>query len=287
MASLIDLRRRIRSVKNMQQNTKPMEMVSAARVRRAQERILATRPYALKLREITRNLATQAAGRDTVHPLLARRPENKVLLVVVSADKGLCGAFNAAVLRRSEQELRRVSEHELLLLGKRAADYHTRRRRKIRAAHRSIFQNLSYQQAHEIAEDIARAFGGEQYDAVYVIYNQFVSLASQKVACERVLPLETAPANAAQPAATDPIYEPSPETLLHELLPRFLAFQIYRVLLESSAAEHAARMAALSAATRNAGELRDRLTLQMNRRRQANITTELIEVISGAQALAG
>jgi F-type H+-transporting ATPase subunit gamma len=287
MPSLIDLRRRVRSVKNMQQIFKAMKMISAARLRRAQDRILATRPYALELRKVTQNLAAQTQGEST-HPLLEVREENKILLVVVSGDKGLCGSFNANVLRRSDQQIESVepAEWELLLLGKRGVDYHTRRNRPVREAYRSLFSNVTYEDAQKIADDVATAFSEGEYDAVYVVYNQFVSVLNQTVSVEKLLPLD--PGESDEGAeATDYVYEPSAEELLEVLLPRFVTFQIYRVLLESQAAEHAARMTAMDAATNNAGELLDKLTLLMNRTRQAAITTELIEVVSGAKALEG
>lgn len=294
MASLIDLRRRIRSVRNMQQITRAMKMVSAARLRRAQERVLQARPYALELRKVIANLAGQlSGGGEPAHPLLEQREVAKTLLVVVTGDKGLCGSFNANVLRRAERELGKLPEPSLLLIGKRAGDYFRRRKRyPVRAAHRGLFSDFDYGKAGEIAADMAEAFVGKELDAVYLVYNQFVSVMTQKLTFERLLPLETGAKKEAGQARSSSssggyIYEPSPEALLEALLPRFVAFQIYRVLLESQASEQAARMTAMEAATKNAGELIDRLTLIMNRKRQATITKELIEVVSGAQALEG
>jgi F-type H+-transporting ATPase subunit gamma len=293
MASLIDLRRRLRSVKNIQQITRAMKMVAAARLRRSQDRILAARPYAIELRRVTANLARTSSGGEALHPLLESRPERKVLVVPVTGDKGLCGAFNSNVLRRSDQLLRQLvaeRELELLLLGKRGADYYARRKTKVRAAHRSLFTNVSYEAAAAIAETVVRELTGGEYDAVYVVYNQFVSVLTQKLTVEKILPVEpeAAVAGAKQPeSAPDWIFEPSVEHILDQLLPRFVAFQIYRVLLESQAAEHAARMTAMDAATKNARELIERLTLTYNRGRQAAITKELIEVVSGAAALRG
>ncbi len=290
MANLIDLRRRIRSVKNMQQIFRAMKMISAARLRRSQDRILATRPYALELRKVTGNLASQSSG-EVAHPLLEVRDVKRVLLAVVTGDKGLCGSFNASVLRASEIEIKKLdSEYELLLLGKRGADYHERRKRPVRAAYRSLFRNVTYEQAQEIADDLSAAFLEGTYDAVYVVYNQFISVMTQKLAVEQILPLTPPAAEGVEDegvSSSDYVYEPSTDELLEALLPRFVTFQIYRVLLESQAAEHAARMTAMEAATKNSGELIDRLTLVMNRARQAAITTELIEVVSGATALEG
>ena len=290
MASLIHLRRRIRSVKNMQQIFRAMKLISASRLRRSQDRILATRPYALQLKKVTQNISSQVG--DAEHPLLENRPEKKVLLAVVSGDKGLCGSFNTNVLRRSDLEIAAHAEREkleLLNLGKRAADYYGRRSYPIRESYRSLFRNVTYEQADAIATDVREAFIAGDYDAVHVVYNQFVSVMTQTVAVEKLLPLDPPQADdeEAATASGEYIYEPSARALLDDLLPRFVTFQVYRVLLESQAAEHAARMTAMEAANKNAGELIDRLTLTMNRRRQAAITTELIEVVSGASALEG
>jgi F-type H+-transporting ATPase subunit gamma len=292
MASLIDLRRRLRSVKNIQQITRAMKMVAAARLRRSQDRILAARPYAIELRRVIANLARTSSD-EALHPLLERRAERKVLVCPVTGDKGLCGAFNSNVLRRSDQLLRQLvaeRELELLLLGKRGADYYARRKTTIRAAHRSLFTSVSYEAAAAIADTVVREFTSGEYDAVYVVYNQFVSVMTQKLTVEKILPVEPEEAAAGtqqQGSAPDWIFEPDVSQILGELLPRFVAFQIYRVLLESQAAEHAARMTAMDAATKNARELIDRLTLTYNRGRQAAITKELIEVVSGAAALRG
>ncbi len=299
MASLIDLRRRIRTVKNTQQITKAMKMVAAAKLRRAQDQILATRPYALELRKVTEHLAAVAAG-EVEHPLLTphegegdeRAGSGKTLVLVVTGDKGLCGAFNAHVQRRTEQEMAALNGGgEILALGNRGADFFTHRGAPMRGARRGVFKHLSYATAQELAAEISKAYADGEYDAVYAVYNEFISVLSQRVSWERLLPIaredvlgdEGASANGHR----DYLYEPSEAEILNELLPRFVTFQIYRVLLESQAAEHAARMTAMDSATKNAGELIDTLTLQYNRSRQAEITTELIEVVSGANALEG
>lgn len=288
MASLIDLRRRIRSVKNTQQITKAMQMVAAAKLRRAQDRILAARPYAEQLRKITEHLAAQGAA-DGSHPLLATRPERKVLLAVVSGDKGLAGAFNAYVIRRAEQFIREHDgEVDLLLMGKRGAEHFKKKKTPIRASHRSLFANVRKADADEISADLTKAFIDEEYDAVYVIYNAFVTVIKQDLTVDKVLPISAEELEAAEDHdGPDYIYEPSAETILADLLPRYVALQIYRVLLESQAAEHAARMTAMDAATKNAKDLIEKLTLVYNQSRQAAITTELIEVVSGAAALEG
>ncbi len=315
MANLLDIKRRIRSVKNTQQLTKAMKMISAVKLRRSQEHILATRPYAVELAKVTAKLAqgARAAALDAepevldageggpeaagVHPLLEVRPENRVLLVVVSGDRGLAGSFNASVLRLAQKETSRWETVELLLLGKKGADFYGRRSIPIRKAFRDLFTRVTYEQAKAIAEDIAAAYSAGEYDAVYVIYNQFKSIASQELTEERLLPIPVAEAEGAaggehgedaeREVGTDYLYEPSPDAILARILPRYVTFQVYRALLESQAAEHAARMTAMDSATNNAGEIIDKLTLNYNRARQAAITKELIEVVSGANALEG
>ena len=263
MANLIDIRRRIRSVKNTQQITKAMKMVASARLRRSQDRILAARPYALELRTIVGKLAARIAARGAGrkaerHPLLESRPENRVLLVVVTGDKGLAGAFNGNVLRQARQAAGEWPEVELLLLGKKGVDFFRRRGPKVRQGYSTLFAGVTYEQAAEIAEDVAGAFARGEYDAVYVIYNEFRSIMQQKLTQERLLPIATPAEDAAgaeSGAATtgvDYIYEPSAEAILAELLPRYVTFQFYRVLLESQAAENAARMTAMDSATKNA-----------------------------------
>jgi F-type H+-transporting ATPase subunit gamma len=292
MANLIDIRRRIRSVKNTQQITKAMKMVAAARLRRSQDRILATRPYALEIRKVIGNLASRV-GRAK-HPLLETRPENRVLLVVVTGDKGLAGSFNANVLRRAGEvlarSLRAGAEVELLLLGKKGNDFYRRRGVPVRKGYTSLFTNVTYAQAQEIADDIAAAYARREYDAVHVVYNKFKSMIAQELSSETMLPIGAAGEGqgvAGGGTAREYLFEPKAEEILAELLPRYLTFQVYRILLESQAAEHAARMTAMDSATKNASEMIERLTLRYNRARQAAITTQLIEVVSGANALEG
>ncbi len=297
MPSLIDLRRRIRSVKSIQQITRAMKMVAAARLRRSQERILAARPYAAALREVVGNLAARAGA--GAHPLLQAREVKKTLLVVVTADKGLAGAFNTNVIRRARQEIASTAELDLMLIGRRGTDFFRRRSRRIRSTHTTIFANLTQEAAAAIAREIADAFERRDYDAVYVVYNQFVSVMTQKLTFERLLPLETgtepakAPAAAAGDAAApkgaprDYIFEPSTSEILDRVVPSYVSNQIHRILLDSQAAFFAAQMTAMEAATKNAGELIDRYKLRYNRSRQAAITKELIEIVSGADALQG
>jgi len=293
MANLIDIRRRIRSVKNTQQITKAMKMVAAARLRRAQDRILATRPYALEIKKVIANLAAHAGDR-LKHPLLEVRPEERVLLIVVTGDKGLAGSFNANVLRRATETIPRLRNVELLLLGSKGVAFFRRRPLKVRKGYTTLFSNVTYAQAEEIAADLRESYAAGGYDAVHVIYNKFKSIISQELTEERLLPIPAgSDSTGAGTAETQSgqtreyLFEPSAEEILEELLPRYVTFQVYRILLESQAAEHAARMTASDSATKNAGEIIDRLTLRYNRARQAAITTELIEVVSGANALEG
>ncbi|MEE2776238.1 MAG: ATP synthase F1 subunit gamma [Acidobacteriota bacterium] len=287
MPSLIDLRRRITSVKSTQQITRAMKMVAAAKLRRAQDSVEAARPYATELRKVVGNLAARVG--ESGHPLLKQKEENKVLLVAVTGDKGLCGAFNTNVIRRTREEIATRSEAadvELLLLGRRGADFFRRRPTPIRAEYLTLFAGVTYEDSAEIATDITRAFTDGAYDAVYVVYNQFVSVMNQKLTCERLLPLDTDFA-ADVDTTQEYIFEPSASEILEAIVPGYVGTQVHKVLLDSQAAEHAARMTAMDAATKNAGELIDSLTLTYNRSRQAAITKELIEVVSGAQALEG
>jgi F-type H+-transporting ATPase subunit gamma len=279
--ALADIRRRIRSVKNTQQITKAMKMVSAAKLRRSQEAMFAARPYARKMVEVLNGVATRA--RADAHPLLQERPGERTLLVVVTADKGLCGGFNANIIRAASRfiEQRRAGELELGLVGRKGRDYFRRRAFKVRAEHVGIFQTLEYATARRIAQELIQGYVGGTWDEVYLLYNEFKSVIQQRVVVERLLPIEKHALHPAAPAV-DYLYEPQPESIFQALLPKHVEVQVWRALLESAAAEHGARMAAMDAATRNAGEMIDRLTLYMNKVRQAGITKEIIEVVSGA-----
>jgi F-type H+-transporting ATPase subunit gamma len=296
MASLIDIRRRLRSVKNTQQITKAMKMVAAARLRRAQDRAIAARPYARILREVLASVSARV--RDLNHPLLAEREEKRVAVLVVSGDRGLAGAFNSNVNRAVLQLLAEKSWESVTLLpiGKKAVEFSRRRRAKLaEKSYSGIFSKIEYGIAQEIAAGLSAEFGEGRIDAAYVVFNEFKSVISQTVRVERLLPIARvpkAPAAAekdsaqAAPSAVEPIFEPDPATILARLLPRHLEFAIFRILLESAAAEHAARMTAMDSASKNAGDMIDSLTLTYNRARQARITKELIEIVSGAAALA-
>ena len=291
MASLIDIRRRLRSVKNTQQITKAMKMVSAAKLRRAQDRVVAARPYAKALRDVLASVSSRAA--EDAHPLLASRDEKRVVLLVVAGDKGLAGAFNTNVQRAVTALLAERSGWEsvtILPIGKKALDYWRRRRTPLTPrTYAGIFTRIEYAQAREIAEFLSTGFIDGSIDAAYAIYNEFRSVISQVVRVERLLPISRSEsAVAAAPAGGTPteyIYEPGPEAILARLLPRYLEFVVFRILLESAAAEHGARMTAMDSASKNAGEMIDSLTLTYNRARQARITKELIEIVSGAAAL--
>ena len=289
MASLIDIRRRLKSVKNTQQITRAMKMVSAAKLRRAQDRVIAARPYAKALREVLASVSSRV--KEAQHPLLATREEKHVVLLVVEGDKGLAGAFNANINRAVAALLAEKKEWEsvtILPIGKRAFDYF--RRRKVTLAPKAypgIFARVEYTHAKEIADYLTAEFVEGRIDAAYAVYNEFKSIMTQIVRRDRILPIsrsETAIAEAAASGApaVEYIYEPDPETILAKLLPRYLEFVIFRMLLESAAAEHGARMTAMESATKNAGDMIESLTLTYNRARQARITKELIEIVSGA-----
>ena len=300
MANVRDYRTRIRSVRSTQQITRAMKLVSAAKLRRAQDHILAARPYARKMLEVLSSLAARA--HPDRHPLLKRRPEEKVLVVVITADKGLCGSFNTNIVNRARAFLDELMGRsgpvagprpglrvQVDLVGRKARDWFRRRDYPTRRVLVDIFRDVTFEQARDIASNLIEGFSSGELDAVYLVYNEFKSVMQQRVVLERLLPIPqatfdaAASTDAAQPE--DYLYEPDQESLFAALLPRHVMTQVHRVLLESSAAEHGARMTAMENATRNAGEMIDSLTLQMNKIRQASITKEILEVVSGAEAL--
>jgi F-type H+-transporting ATPase subunit gamma len=291
VASLIDIRRRIRSVKNTQQITKAVKMVAASKLRRSQDRAIASRPYAATLEAILRSVASRVPPKEDgapLHPLLATREEKNVVLLVVSGDKGLAGGFNTNVNRavatfQREAGGRGVASVRLVTLGKKANDFWRRRPVEILAT-RTGLAGLGAQATAEIARSLAARFVSGEADAVYVVANEFRSAISQVVKTKRLLPIALESA-AGETAGVDYLYEPSPEEILGILLPRYLEFQMYRVVLESQAAFFAAQMTAMDSASKNAGDMIDSLTLIYNRARQARITKELIEIVSGAAAL--
>jgi F-type H+-transporting ATPase subunit gamma len=284
MPSLLDIRRRIRSVKNTQLLTKAMKTVSAAKLRRAQERVVSARPYAAQLRIILGNLASKVE--NIQHPLLEVRPEQRLLLLVVTGDRGLCGAFNTNIVRYSQNFIADRSDRtqKLILIGRKGRDFYKRRGVSIHSEYVNIFSRLDLSNAKEIASNVIDLYTNAEVDAVYLVYNEFKSVIQQRLALEKLLPFDRAHLDQAD-SGIDYIYEQPPQKIFDRLLPKYVEVQIYRALLESAASEHGARMAAMDTATRNAGEMIDLLTLNMNRIRQAAITREIIEVVSGAGAL--
>jgi F-type H+-transporting ATPase subunit gamma len=281
MPALIDIRRRIRSVKNTQQITKAMKMVSAAKLRRAQEAMFAARPYSRKMLEVLGSLASRA--RPDAHPLLQEREGPRRLLVVVTADKGLCGGFNANIIRAATRFLegRRADDLQLELVGRKGRDFFKRRVWQVRAEHVGVFQALKYATARELAGELIKLYCEGGSDGVFLVYNEFKSVIQQRVVVEQLLPIPRQELPERQPAL-DYLYEPDAASIFDSLLPKHVEIQVWRALLESSAAEHGARMTAMDAATNNAADMIDRMTLYMNKVRQAGITKEIIEVVSGA-----
>ncbi len=282
MPSLIDIRRRIRSVRNTQQITKAMKMVSAARLRRAQDRVIASRPYAATLRTLLGNVAAAVAVDERVapNPLLAQRTEGRIQLLLLTGDRGLAGAFNSNLIRGALGFVgeRSGATTEFELVGRKGRDFF--RKRGVAITGERIGMRAQYTEAAELASKVMERFAKAEIDAVYLLYNEFRSVLSQKIMLTRVLPVEV-------PRESEPIdyiFEQPPDQLLEALLPRYVETEIYRALLESAAAEHAARMTAMDSATSNASEMIENLTLYMNRVRQASITKEIIEVVSGAAA---
>ncbi len=284
MAKTQDLKRRIRSVRNTMQVTKAMKMVSAARLRRAQERIVAARPFAARTLAVLRSVASRANAE--LHPLLQVRPERKVALIVLTGDRGLCGSFNSNIQKKaaSQIEALRGCEMTVSVIGKKGREYVRRRKLPVHREWTDIFRRVEFQHAAEIGQDVIDRYTAGAVDSVYLIYNEFKSAIQQFPVIERLLPI--APEEVTGSAVTeDYIYEPGAQTLFEQMLPGYVRVRVFNALLESAAAEHAARMTAMESATNNARDLIDALTLRMNRVRQASITTEIIEVVSGAQAL--
>ena len=344
MANILDIRRRIRSVRNTRQITKAMQMVSAAKLRRAQERALAARPYAQMLTNVLKSLVSRAEVYDPItgeprHGLLMRRPEKTLLLIVVSGEKGLAGAFNSNILKAAARfmDAKQGRNIDVIALGRKARDFFRRRypvgepgeTRKgpvqLVGEYAGLMNRAQFTSAREIAEKVCQYYTDEKVDSVYIVYNEFKSVIAQRLVVDDLLPIgrigelvrevaEEASEEerkrrieaalragaAVRPADTsaidqkaaafgalqiDYIYEQPAEELFRDLLPRYVSVQLFRAMLESEAAEHAARMTAMDSATNNASDMIDSLTLQMNRIRQAKITKEIIEIVSGAAAL--
>ena len=285
MPSLIDIRRRVRSVKNTQQITKAMKMVSAAKLRRAQDQAIAARPYGVLLRQMLANVAQGAANDPDAgsHPLLAVRPEQRILLVVITADSGLAGAFNSNLIKLAHRfaDEQKNATLSFELIGKKGVNYFRRRFSGIAGTHTDLFRRVKFEDAERIANVIISRFEKGEVDAVYLFTNEFKNAMAPALTSTRILPIEVPKTT----QTVDYIYEQNPGELLGSLLPRYVRLLIYRAFMESVAAEHAARMVAMEAATKNASEVIDKLTLLMNRVRQASITREIIEIVSGASAL--
>jgi F-type H+-transporting ATPase subunit gamma len=287
MASLRDIRKRIRSVKNTRQITKAMKMVSAAKLRRAQEAVVAARPYAQTLDAMMGKLISKLEPGEATHPLLTRRAVKKIDLLVITSDRGLAGGFNANITRRA---LKFPAEHAgaqvtVTTIGRKGNDFLRGRGMSMRKDYPGTYQKLNWATAEAVAKELSKRFLEGETDAVYIMYNEFVSAIAQLPTTTQLLPFEAKAKTSG--ATTEFTYEPNPQAVLEKLVPQAVAVKVYRSLLESFAAEHAARMTAMENATRNAGDMIGSLTLFYNRSRQAQITKELVEIVSGAEALKG
>jgi len=296
MPSLIDLRRRVRAVKNTQQITKAMKMVAASKLRRAQERMSAARPYAQQMQRVLGSVASRVDS--SAHPLLEAReirPDSKTLAIIVSGDKGLCGSFNTNIIKAAAAYvLSSAQTCTLGLVGRKGRDYFGRRGFTVAFDEVGIFQKLKYEDAQRIAQTAVDLFLKGEVDRVMLVYNEFRSMIAQRVVVTQLLPVARGEVDAAAATANaegneaghvDYLYEPSPQDIFNQLLPRYVEVQVYRALLESNAAFFAAQMTAMDTAVKNSSDMIASLTLYMNKVRQAAITREIIEVVSGAQAL--
>jgi F-type H+-transporting ATPase subunit gamma len=305
LANLKHIRKRIASVKSTQKITRAMKMVAGARLNRAQQRISALRPYAVKtgevLRQVTqsaRELSDEGATHDIGHPLLVQRPENSTLILVITSDRGLCGAFNANINRFAErlwhEREAQGKKVELAIVGRKGRDYFRRRKAPVHHVFSGVWDRLDLDQARAIASLLLKPFMARQFDAIYIVYNEFKSAMTQRVTAEALFPLAPAANGGSEPTeggepslpgGREYIFEPNQAALLERLVPMYVEISILRALYESMASELGARMTAMDSATKNAAEMIDRLTLEYNRARQAAITTELMEIIGGANAL--
>lgn len=297
MGNLKEIRNRIKAVKSTQQITKAMKMVAASKFKKAQNGIMQIRPYVDKLQEVLSNLSQNA---DAVEgsPFMIERPVQKVLVVVITADRGLCGAFNSGILKLATHAIHekyaeqyKKGDVSLICVGKKGVDFFTRRNYKVVAQYPGIFQKLSFDSVAQIAEMIMQAFEEQQYDAVDLIYNEFKNAITQNRVVQPFLPIKAdqivnTPNKNTASLNTDYIFEPSPEAIIKDLIPKSLKIKFYRAMLDSNAAEQGARMTAMDSASENASELLRQLNLSYNSARQASITTEILEIVSGAEALA-
>ena len=287
MANLRELRKRIASVKNTQKITNAMKMVSAARLRRAEEAIKAARPFADKMRDVLMSLAARI--NPGAHPLLEVRPPKKALLILITADRGLCGAFNANLSRRSEAFMREMNEKgvqvDMINVGRKGNDYFRRRKVNLVGTFVNVMNNVTYELSGKVVSLAVEKFTAGEYEEVYLLYNSFRSAVRQILTLRKLLPVT--PEEEDWKRRREYLYEPSEEALLDSILPRYVQVQIFTGMLDSVAAEHGARMTAMEAATSNADDMIYRLTMKLNRLRQESITTELMEIVGGAEALKG
>ncbi|OGW26504.1 MAG: F0F1 ATP synthase subunit gamma [Nitrospirae bacterium GWC2_57_13] len=286
MPSLRDIKRKITSVKKTQQITKAMKMVAAAKLRRAQDRVVAARPYARKMLAVIANLA--AGVERAQHPLLAKREPKKVKLLVLTSDRGLCGAYNTNIVRKAVETVRQLQaegkEVKVNVVGRKGRDFFRKRSGYTLGKVWSELGTIDYEKAADVGKNIVERFAAGETDEVYLLYNEFKSVMQQKVTLEKLLPVE--PPDEADPfmAAVDYLYEPSAEAILGSILPKHIEVQVYRSMLESQASEMGSRMTAMDSATRNAKDMIGRLTLKFNKQRQAAITKEISEIVGGAEA---
>lgn len=288
MASLKSIKKRIVSVKNTRQITKAMKMVSAAKLRRAQESVVAARPYAGKMSEVLQSLAGNQDG--DLHPLLEKREAKKLLLVVMTSDRGLCGGFNSNLCKAGERFIReKQNEFEqisILTVGRKGYEF-LKNRHTIFKNFSNVLAKPSYQTAATIAREVIEAYQNEEFDQVILLFNSFRTVMSQDITFQQLLPIVPEEKGVVEEAPVEFIYEPSVGELLAEILPKNIEVQIFKAMLESVAGEHGARMTAMDSASKNASEMIGKLTLQYNRARQAAITTELMEIISGSESIKG
>lgn len=292
---LKEVRNRIKSVQSTQQITKAMKMVSAAKLRRAQDAIIQMRPYARKLQDVLSNIVSNVEGGDLGLNLAAERPVEKVLVIVITSDRGLCGAYNANVQKLAKSMVEERYPQQLQKgnvtiwgIGKKGAEFFQRRGWNVNVDHRDTFLHLSFATVQKVAETAVAAFANKEFDVIEIVYSQFKNAATQVFTVERFLPIpKSAPTAGAKVQKADFIFEPSKEVLIAELMPKILNTQLFKAVLDANASEHGARMTAMDKASENANELLKTLKITYNRARQAAITTELTEIVSGAAALQG
>ena len=293
MANLKEVKGRIQSIKSTQQITKAMKMVAAAKLRKAQDRIIQMRPYSQKLSEIIQNVSANSQSEEIENPYAEERSVNSVLLVVVTSDRGLCGAFNSSIFKYTKlliEEKYRSQEASgnlhILPIGKKSLEFFTKRKYNVISEYSHLIEKLNFDEARDAAEMIMDQFVKGEFDQVEIIYNEFKNVATQIVQNEQFLPIKDVTSDEITDSNADYIYEPSQDFIFSELLPKSLKIQFYKTLLESNASEHGARMTAMDKATENADELLKELRLTYNRTRQAAITKEILEIVGGAEALA-